>query len=1028
MLKLLLVSTLLCALVSQGCSIEAFDKSGQGNIPPIEDIPGTITVMGKLVVEPNIYSVGIEWPMNTSGDPGHEATAMVVYCVAGTKDCQTAQLLRIDYRGWNDRCCDPRCCSENDYCLGGNNDPNTVCDDSDDSDDSDDCLECTDEQQAEGHCTPLMGCGPLSCCGSDSLEAAPAECTSLAHLTDQQRFNADQGACFDLAYAKNGIQCCSETTPSAVDDETVTYAYRRFNGFAGSLMFLAPDTTYDYKIVVDLGDTEFAKPKSSEPNLYVTTRPEPTLPSSGAPLHTDDGSSGCRYIPPVSAAPPEVRGLSCLSPDGTRHFADRGASIVDSCGRARNTSPLAKSPSTVVGSVGRPRPAPICDGSEERPFPGFACAELCAQPGDTFLVHPGEYDGHVFKKSGSTTRAQTPSTWDGLTMIWRTTTKYIAWKGSADGLVRLRGPLVLRADHLWFEGLSLEPTATCSQVGAVNCEAIVGALGQDARSCAERCGPETAVPTVVGTRGIVITNNTFRNFKVAVGTGDYPKCSCPGSFGNAEPPATIVPIAELEPIAWGTVGGTAMPNQRQNMHRHWYVADNQIGSPHGTELVSLSFLADSDIAYNRIFGSRCDCDPTARSEQDCPDTCKYSSEMAKDAVYLPSSTNLDLYGNDIRDFRDDVVQGDGAYGNIRIWRNRAIHFKHSFVSFQPQFGAPWYLVRNEVITSGPSQGEPLKANVFDRNVIVNNTFVTNKSRYGQSGADLLLKSVSRNNLWIFIFQPDCPGDPDCKNTKYIAPGGIWQGFGDQFKGHTGRMSGQSRANWKTDVDYDGFDWDELPGKYADWPQIVTSGDATIRWLQPSDHMLSLAPTKGQHSFQDFMRGCVGGPTESDGKACCPTGEKCQCPGETPANHNGWEDPMNCAPCVEEGGECRTIEEHFCALKRNDIFEILHGEEDLDLYVDDAFSSRRLTLDCKRGIAGKCLQARGGGYLCAKSEMIVATSPEWICTCPIDAGDPNFRENRYYLEKLPVGPPDLGAYELGHKTPIYGVRPSRALVR
>ncbi len=43
-------------------------------------------------------------------------------------------------------------------------------------------------------------------------------------------------------------------------------------------------------------------------------------------------------------------------------------------------------------------------------------------------------------------------------------------------------------------------------------------------------------------------------------------------------------------------------------------------------------------------------------------------------------------------------------------------------------------------------------------------------------------------------------------------GKIWYGNGDQFHGNTYQMKGQSHSDWKTDVDYDGFDWDWLPDK------------------------------------------------------------------------------------------------------------------------------------------------------------------------------------------------------------------------
>jgi len=156
--------------------------------------------------------------------------------------------------------------------------------------------------------------------------------------------------------------------------------------------------------------------------------------------------------------------------------------------------------------------------------------------------------------------------------------------------------------------------------------------------------------------------------------------------------------------------------------------------------------------------------------------------------------DCDIYGNDIRDVTDDGIEPDYGYANIRIWGNR-IHnpFNEGF-SFQPQFCGPWYIVRNEVLT----KRNTLKPNVADRFVLVNNTLVS-RGRYAQGRADLLLKSLSRNNLWILIH------DRNAKDKDYA----IWQaGKGGRSGPYS--MEYQALPDWRTDVDYDGFDWDQTP--------------------------------------------------------------------------------------------------------------------------------------------------------------------------------------------------------------------------
>ncbi len=144
-----------------------------------------------------------------------------------------------------------------------------------------------------------------------------------------------------------------------------------------------------------------------------------------------------------------------------------------------------------------------------------------------------------------------------------------------------------------------------------------------------------------------------------------------------------------------------------------------------------------------------------------------------DGISYPNA-NVDIYGNDIFDVSDDGIEPDYGYANIRIWGNRISNALHNGISFQPMNGAPWYIIRNQVAAPGENALK-LRDNV-DRALLVHNTFV------GWQGVQNvqtyhLLSMQSNNNLWITV------------NDWYAWENG------------TG-----GAADWRTNLDYDGFDW------------------------------------------------------------------------------------------------------------------------------------------------------------------------------------------------------------------------------
>lgn len=220
------------------------------------------------------------------------------------------------------------------------------------------------------------------------------------------------------------------------------------------------------------------------------------------------------------------------------------------------------------------------------------------------------------------------------------------------------------------------------------------------------------------------------------------------------------------------------------LDRRWYIADNIMAGDTWTEYgCRLYLLADSDICYNRISKNPI-------------------NDNGGDGISLRFCNNMDVYGNDLHDIDDDLFEPDSSYANIRIWKNRGINPRFQAVSFQPMLCSPWYIVRNEFVLAEPARhATPFKCNVFDRTVIVNNTFFV-RGRNGQYRADIMLKGFSRNNLWVHLY--------DNPSQKTNPGGSVWAGEGNGMKDKQYTLGGQSEPDWRTDADYDGFAWSKVP--------------------------------------------------------------------------------------------------------------------------------------------------------------------------------------------------------------------------
>jgi hypothetical protein len=203
--------------------------------------------------------------------------------------------------------------------------------------------------------------------------------------------------------------------------------------------------------------------------------------------------------------------------------------------------------------------------------------------------------------------------------------------------------------------------------------------------------------------------------------------------------------------------------------RGYYVADNDIiGDEAGGiagEGVEMNKSSDHTVCYNR------------------------ATKVADGTSY--PRTNCDVFGNDFFGVSDDGIEPDYGYANNRMWGNRLEG--HAGITFQPMFCGPWYIVRNQVI----SDVNVFKLRVQDRYLVTNNTFVGYTAAAGSKvpHAHGLLTAMMRNNLWILDEGP---------NYVWGVQVPLSGEKRDYMRG--GVLFDTLKADWRTDIDYDGFDW------------------------------------------------------------------------------------------------------------------------------------------------------------------------------------------------------------------------------
>lgn len=271
-------------------------------------------------------------------------------------------------------------------------------------------------------------------------------------------------------------------------------------------------------------------------------------------------------------------------------------------------------------------------------------------------------------------------------------------------------------------------------------------------------------------------------------------------------------------VAKGAVAGTVVTrNAVTGFHyglllsrecRDWYIADNVIvgdknwptgnqtdrdRDPLSGEGVELNHSHGHVVCYNSI------------------------SRVADGISYC--GHNCDIYGNDIFDVTDDMLEPDYGSANNRLWGNRGRNFANAGLSFQPMYCGPWYFIRNQLVAPLYRDSELRAPHIFkfrvqDRFVLVNNTFVFGK--YLDVYCDSLFTSLCRNNLFI--------------SSTGSKP--LWVAL--RYKRKSERDSDPAlytlplqRPGWKTDVDYNGYDWGEDTNNWKT-PVFRYDGAATVQ--------------------------------------------------------------------------------------------------------------------------------------------------------------------------------------------------------
>jgi hypothetical protein len=439
--------------------------------------------------------------------------------------------------------------------------------------------------------------------------------------------DADRDAAVAVAYRRAGERDWRESLPLLrVQNERTYYVETLFytapNMFAGSVFELAEDTAYEVRFTLTDPDGVTGE---AQHVVNVRTRAEPQPYSSGNTYHVYPfGYEGPKQEPAF-------------------------------------TGLLAAYYKNALG------------GDWSRAAPPRV------QPGDTILVHAGEYKDFDRFSYSHEIRTQygtccgTP--WDGTFYLTQdgTAERPIAIKAAGDGEVIFDGDgnnvlfNVMGADYTYFEGITFRNTNLAIEAGQKN---------------------------IAGAEGLTVKHSTFDDVGVAIHSdwsGSKNFYIADNVMNGRNDPSYLIGWFGIPP--WNAVEGFL---EKQRMQSYYAVAI--YGSGHV-------------VAYNRVTNFHDGLDhATYGMPDDWPNTPRDRMPVSND-----------FYGNDVSNMHDNCFETDGGMHNMRVFRNRCFNAGVGAMSPQPIFGGPVYFMRNVVYNSVYG---PLKIQADPAGILVyQNTYV-----------------------------------------------------------------------------------------------------------------------------------------------------------------------------------------------------------------------------------------------------------------------------------------------------------------
>ena len=333
------------------------------------------------------------------------------------------------------------------------------------------------------------------------------------------------------------------------------------------------------------------------------------------------------------------------------------------------------------------------------------------QPGDTILIHAGEYkedwtfygadlwgQGQGAKFSGTyfLTQSGTPD-------------KPIVIKAAGDGDVIFDGNgnfnlfNVMAADYNYFEGLIIRNTDVAFWAGQ---KRIIGSNGLTVKNCIIENVDKGVHCEWSGSKDFYIADNIF------IGRHDQSEIH---SWTNLPPRTGDYPYEKcLSEYAIKLAG-------EGHVICHNYVAHFHNGICHATYGVPEGYPA---------YGH--------------PDIYPVNEVLWQDRMFRAN----DMYNNFIQNVHDNAIEADGTMYNIRVLRNFCIDGASQALSSQTLYGGPAYFIRN-IIYHGPSGGFVKHQSNPSGSLYFHNTAVAMVN--AGSGSNYHF----RNNL-IFDWIPDQP--------------------------------------------------------------------------------------------------------------------------------------------------------------------------------------------------------------------------------------------------------------------------------